>query len=111
MGNARKPVPAGGQPTPAAIANSESTPPAGGEGTAENKEDANATETGAEEGTTATSDDADGEHVDACVLVAFDGYQPDNIVSAPAEVIEKLKLSGRVDPHPDAVAYARSLEA
>jgi len=54
---------------------------------------------------------AEPEIVDARVLLAFEEHEADDIISAPALVIEQLKLAGRVDPHPDAVAYARSLHA
>jgi len=51
------------------------------------------------------------EIVDARVLLAFEDHEADDVISAPAPVIEQLKLAGRVDTHPDAVAYARGLRA
>lgn len=54
---------------------------------------------------------AEPEIVDARVLIAFDEHEVDDIVSAPAAAIEQMKLAGRVDPHPDAVAFARELHA
>lgn len=47
--------------------------------------------------------------VEARVLVAFDEHDANDIVTAPAAEIERLKLAGNVDPHPDAVAYAKRL--
>lgn len=52
---------------------------------------------------------AEAEIIDARVLVAFDEYEADDIISAPSDAIEQLKIAGRVDPHPDAVAFAKSL--
>ncbi len=54
---------------------------------------------------------AEPEIVDARVLIAFDEHEVDDIVSAPAAAIEQMQLAGRVDPHPDAVAFARELPA
>lgn len=107
--NARKPVPAGGQPTPAAIASADSTPPANGAASADDG-DADS-DKAPEDKAPDNNGTADGELVDARVLVAFDDYLPDYVVSASADAIEQLKLDGRADPHPDAVAYARSLQA
>lgn len=93
----RQPVPAGGQPTPDAVAAADTTPPA---------------ETPSEETQTADNVDShadDGEPVDARVLVAFDEYDVNEIFSASADEVERRKLAGTVDPHPDAVAYAKSL--
>ncbi|OWK27574.1 hypothetical protein [Sphingomonas dokdonensis] len=49
------------------------------------------------------------EITEARVLVAFDEHDVDDIVTAPVEVIEQLAIAGRVDPHPDAIAFAKSL--
>jgi hypothetical protein len=125
----RKPNPAGGQPTPAAIDAAIATPAA-------NTPPADATPAAAPVDTTpaaapspptdapAPADAAapadapaaappgpapEPEILDARVLVAFDEYEVDDIISAPALAIEQLQLAGRVDPHPDAVAFAKSL--
>lgn len=93
----RQPVPAGGQPTPDAVAAADTTPPAA---------------TPSEESQAGDNADApadDGELVDARVLVAFDEYDVNEIFSASADEVERRKLAGTVDPHPDAVAYAKSL--
>ena len=111
MGNARKPVPAGGQPTPAAIASADSTPPAGGAASADDSDGDGDSDKAPDDKAPGNNGTADGELVDARVLVAFDDYLPDHVVSASADAIEQLKLDGRADPHPDAVAYARSLQA
>jgi hypothetical protein len=46
---------------------------------------------------------------DARVLVAFDEHEPNDIVSGTVDELGLLERDGKVDPHPDAVAYARSL--
>lgn len=46
------------------------------------------------------------EYVDARVLIAFDAYEVNDIVTAPRSVIGTLYRAGQVDPHPDAVAFA-----
>ncbi|WP_295560610.1 hypothetical protein [uncultured Sphingomonas sp.] len=132
----RQPVPAGGQPTPAVIDAADATPPAAaadpaaGAGTDQASKaaptnvaapdagtvkaptptpgedapnDARAEEPAAD---TSTEDEAP---VEARVLVAFDEHDANDIVTAPAAEIERLKLAGNVDPHPDAVAYAKRL--
>lgn len=138
--NKRKPIPAGGQPTSATIEAADATPPATTTSAAESQADAATSQPDqgqasppAETGTPAADvageqptptppaenepqqDDApvvdQDEIVDARVLVAFDEHDVDDIVSAPARAIEQLKLAGRVDPHPDAVAFARELLA
>lgn len=95
--NKRKPVPAGGQPTPATIAAAQATPPAGD----------TAQTTPAEKPPVA----AEGDTVEARVLMAFGDYQPDDIVTGSVREIDQLELDGVADPHPDAVAFARSLQA
>lgn len=142
--NRRKPIPAGGQPTPATIEVANATPAAtdnttneGGTGgepigdagstnqVSHSAEQGNVTADVADQASnvTSTSDisaeqaapaaepqkPTEPEIVDARVLVAFDEHEADDIVSAPSNVIEQLKLAGRVDPHPDAVAFAREL--
>ena len=94
--NKRKPVPAGGQPTQATIAAAETTPAAG--------------DTAAPATEAAQPTDEDGA-VEARVLVAFGDYQPDDIVTGSARAIDQLEIDGVADPHPDAVAFARSLQA
>jgi hypothetical protein len=93
----RKPIPAGGQPTPAAIDAANATPAADMAPAADNA----SAPPPAEVDTT--------DFVEARVLVAFDEYEVDDIISAPAIAIEQLQLAGRVDPHPDAVDFAKSL--
>lgn len=46
------------------------------------------------------------EDVDARVLIAFDAYEVNDIITAPRSVIGTLYRAGQVDPHPDAVAFA-----
>lgn len=109
----RQPVPAGGQPTPDAIAAADTTPPT--ETPSEESKAADTTppaETPSEESQAADNTDApadDGELVEARVLVAFDEYDANQIFLASAAEVERRKLAGTVDPHPDAVAYAKSL--
>ena len=94
----RQPVPAGGQPTPDTIAAADTTPPA---------------ETPGNDASVEQTDDVDpavdGELVEARVLVAFDDHDANDIFTAPADEVERQKIAGNVDPHPDAVAYAKSL--
>ena len=44
---------------------------------------------------------------EARVLVACGEHAPDAVVTGTPEEIEALTLAGLVDPHPDAVAYAK----
>jgi hypothetical protein len=110
MDNKRKPVPAGGQPTPATIANADSTPPIGtpapGATGPEQADGANAKGDADKSNMEETAD-----LVEARVLVAFGEHAPDDIVTGSADAIEQMKLDGRADPHPDAIAYARGLQA
>ncbi len=46
------------------------------------------------------------EDVDARVLIAFDAYDVNDIITAPRSVIGDLFRNGQVDPNPDAVAFA-----
>lgn len=48
---------------------------------------------------------------DARVLIAFDGRLPDAIVSGTLAELRVLERDGKVDTHPDAVAYVRSQQA
>lgn len=52
---------------------------------------------------------ADGEQVEARALIDFEGYEANDVVIAAPEDIERWRDAGLVDPHPDAVAYAKSL--
>lgn len=52
----------------------------------------------------------DGEMVEARALLAFDDFDVDAIVTASPAAIAALEVDGKVDPHPDAVAYAKSLQ-
>ena len=56
-------------------------------------------------------DHADDQLIDARVLVAFEEHQPDDLIALSIDAIEILELDGKVDSHPDAVAYARTLGA
>lgn len=132
----RQPVPAGGQPTAAVIAAADAAPPAaavdaatdaGAEQASEaSPTNAAAADTGADHAQNPTpGEDApndaraaepaadtsveDEAPVKARVLVAFDEHDANDIVTASAAEIERLKLAGNVDPHPDAVAYAKRL--
>ena len=102
----RQPVPAGGQPTPDTIAAADATPPAVTPPAATPSAETPAAERPAD------AERADYiEWVEARVLVAFDDHDANDIFTAPAEEVERQKLAGNVDPHPDAVAYAKSLLA
>lgn len=48
---------------------------------------------------------------DARVLIAFDEHLPDDILSGTLAELRVLERDGKVDTHPDAVAYVRSLQA
>jgi hypothetical protein len=116
MGNTRKPVPAGGQPTPATIAGADGTPPATATPPAPAvPQDAAPADQNGDPTPDAGKGGDDGQDggalVDARVLVAYGDHQPDDVVTDTRDAIEQMKLDGRADPHPDAVAYARSLQA
>jgi len=69
---------------------------------------------GAPGAATVASDDgaapvADGEQVEARVLVAFEAYDANDVAIVRAADVERLVGAGKIDPHPDAVAYAKSL--
>lgn len=44
------------------------------------------------------------------VLIAFEEYQPNDLFSGPYEIARSLHDNGHIDVHPDAVAYALSLQ-
>lgn len=50
--------------------------------------------------------------VRALVTVHLEGevYPPDSVLDLTADQFKALTEAGSVDPHPDAVAYARSLK-
>ncbi|WP_230630687.1 hypothetical protein [Sphingomonas sp. Leaf37] len=107
----RQPVPAGGQPIPATITAADATPPV--EKPAATTDTAPAVEppvadAGSEQAAGADMVD-DGELVEARVLVAFGDHAANDIFTAPAAEVERQKLAGNVDPHPDAVTFAKSL--
>lgn len=117
---ARKPVPAGGAPAtetnPAATAAETSAPasapalaPASGDvpATSETPAVADAPATAAD---TLPAIDPD-ELIEARVLVAFDGYEPNDIITAPAGDISRLVKAGRVDDDADAVTAALEMQA
>lgn len=52
----------------------------------------------------------DAQPVAVRVLSACQYGKPDDVVEIPADEIDGAKASGQVDDHPDAVAYARSLQ-
>lgn len=98
-----EPAPAASEPAPAAedqAANGAPEPstadaaPAGDDNAATNDHDRDALEMG-----------------DARVLIAFDEHLPDDLVSSTMAELRVLERDGKVDPHPDAVAYARGLKA
>lgn len=47
--------------------------------------------------------------VEARALISFDDHEPDDLVTGSPAEIQAHMLAGRVDPHPDAVAHAKSL--
>lgn len=49
--------------------------------------------------------------IDARVLVAFEGYEPNDIITARAGEISRLVKAGRVDDAADAVAAALEMQA
>lgn len=55
------------------------------------------------------ADDAD--RVEVRVLLAFDEHQPNAIAMVRVDDLEGLKSAGQIDDDPEAVAYARSLQA
>ena len=131
----RTPTPAGGSPAAAVDAAAQSDAPTPHAGASLPSEGAAPTDAPAAEPTTppaeatppaadekpasepdltreqeqASEPQVEDEITEARVLVAFDEHDVDDIVTAPADVIEQLAIAGRVDPHPDAVAFAKSL--
>lgn len=133
-GGKRKPVPAGGAPTPATIEAADATPPAtdttdksGEKDDTPSGSEPSTTASGPEPSTTTDTRSADVSApaatdpvakenaidldaiVEARVLIAFDGYEVNDIITDTVRAIGTMKLAGQVDPHPDAVAYALSL--
>lgn len=51
------------------------------------------------------------EQIEARVLVAFEGYEPNDIITAPAVEISRLVKIGRVDDDADAVTAALEMQA
>ncbi len=51
----------------------------------------------------------EGEQVEARVLVSFEGYDANDVAIIDVADVERLAGEGKIDPHPDAVAYAKSL--
>lgn len=105
MSNRRQPVPARAEPTPAAIEAIERTP---------TEAERNAPGEGTSEGTSESSEANEQPNVidgatEARALVAFGEIKVNDIVAGAPADIQALVLAGIVDPHPDAVAYARSL--
>ena len=126
----RKPVPATGEKTPAAVAAAETVAGASNTHTNDTSEttssstDAQATNTSASEHersvekTTAangTGEDEEGDFsadvrfVEVRVLVDFDGHAANDVATVEAGEVEELILLGRADPDEHAVAYAKSL--
>lgn len=118
----RQPVPARGDQTlaavaaaeqtpPAAAPASEQTPPAPAEPAAEPAAaSAPAHPLDAHQGDGADrGDDATSDATEARALIGFDGYDVDDLVTCSEAEIRALFVAGRVDPHPDAVAYAKQL--
>jgi len=104
----RQPVPARGEQIPAVIDAAAQTPPA-----AEPQENAPPAADSGTDTPPAHTEQADPivGAVEARALVAFGDYEVDDIVEGDERTIEALFLGGSVDPHPDAVAFARSLQA
>lgn len=113
----RRPVPASGVNTLAAVKATE----AGAAAAADEARNPDADEPGEESEDAAASEaeahDGDGdlhqedEPVEVRVLVDFDGYVANDVAIVDATEIHDLVLLGRVDPDERAVAYARSLRA
>lgn len=111
--NRRQPVPAGGAPIPTALDAAHATPPAGESqpnGDQSNGDQSNGDQSYGDQ----SNDQGDGadrheaEIVHARALIAFEGYEPNDLVEGSATEIERLELAGLVDPHPDAVAHVQA---
>ena len=59
----------------------------------------------------AKKDSAEGGLVEARVLFGCDLGAPNDVVSVAADQVDALVAAGLIDPHPDAVEYAKSLKA
>ena len=90
----RVPVPAGGAPIPSALDAADATPPAAGACTPE-------------AGDGLSDEHTNEELVEARALLAFGDYKANDLVRAPADEIDRMKLAGQVDPHEDAVAHIK----
>lgn len=96
--NKRRPVPADTAMEPA---------PAPPPPTTEGAEASPATETALAPLPPAT----EGAQVEARTLLAFDGYEPNDVVMVATGDVKNLVKQGLIDPHPAAVSYAKSLKA
>ena len=103
----RKPVPAAAERTPAEVEATESA-----------VEEAKAEDTSSDEpkdDDNAKSEEPKDEEpkadesLEARVLVAFDDHEVNSVISGSEEEIDQLVREGRVDPHPAAVEFAKSL--
>lgn len=56
-------------------------------------------------------DSAESGAVEARILFGCELGAPDDVVSVEADQVDALVASGLIDPHPDAVQYAKSLKA
>lgn len=50
-----------------------------------------------------------GDIVEGRVIVAFEDYEPNDVYAGSADDALVLEISGHIDCHPSAVAYAKSL--
>lgn len=98
----RQPVPAGAS-APSSQAAASATPDTGASGEA-----ANGTSEAGNGDPTTPAPPSDGQ-IEARALIAFEGYNPNDVVIVAESEVEALQGAGKIDPHPDAVAYAKSL--
>lgn len=98
----RKPVPAAAERTSAEVEATEAATQEA-EQQAEEQKDEQGPETDPE------NDAEDGEKVEMRVLVAFDGHEPNAVISVNEAERDELVRDGKADAHPDAVGYAKSL--
>jgi hypothetical protein len=49
--------------------------------------------------------------IEGRVLCAFDGWQVGDVAELTEAEAEQAAADGRIDPHPDAVAYAKAASA
>lgn len=104
------------KPTPAGAAPADTTPPAAepeaaAPAQATTPEPSPAAAPVADDSATGSDERDPLETGDARVLIAFDEHLPDDIVSGTLAELAVLERDGKVDTHPDAVAYVRSLKA